>query len=180
MSLSIEGLDLSRLSHRKLAIVRLVRSGMGVEEAADLIPVHRNTVYKMRVRDPQFARQLDEAKRAPMRKRQQRWLAQISAGYTFNEACRRAGVSTGAACNWLRIDPDLEREYYRRVGPTGRKPGALQTLLSALRRGETMLDACAQAGYSPSTPYTWKRRRPDVWKQVAAARAAGAQRKERS
>jgi len=166
--------DLSDLRVRQAVLIRLVREGASITEAAAAIPMHRGTVQHWRDRTPGFAERLDEAKRAGYMQRhadaQVKFLALLDQGVPVTEACKRVGVSTGAMQHWCIVSPWFAAEYDRRLGPTGRVGGHVATLLAALREGATMVDACERAGLNVTTPYKWRHRSPNLWREVQEAR----------
>lgn len=180
-----DGLDLTILAHRQSYVVRRVRQGIPVLEAAAEVYISRKTVQHWRDRTPGFAERLDQAKRdaSVMRKRrlQQEFLLRVQGGESIAEALRAMGLHGSTAQNWRRdgrtsrgqIDTWFDREYRRLIGPTGKTGNRFNRLLVELRAGASMHAACQAAGYDVTAPYCWKARTPDIWALVENARAIG-------
>ncbi|MCE7937636.1 MAG: hypothetical protein DYG90_03365 [Chloroflexi bacterium CFX6] len=167
---------------RQARLVQLVREGHAVAEAAGMVFVTAGTVQKWREKSPAFRERLDQAKHDAriMRRRrlQHEFLARVERGQSMAEALRELGLGPSQANNWLKLgrhgrDAWFEREYRRLLGPTGRTGSRFKLFLDELRRGASMTGACRAARLDGTTPYRWKRRRPDLWGAVEAARAEG-------
>lgn len=174
------GLDVFAV--RQARLVQLVREGHAVAEAAGMVFVAVGTVQKWREKSPAFRERLDQARRDAriMRRRrlQHELLARVERGQSVAEALSELGLGQSQAHNWLKLgrhgrDVWFEREYRRLLGPTARTGNRFSRLLAELRRGSTMHAACRAAQLHGTTPYRWKRDRPDLWQAVEAARAEG-------
>jgi len=119
---------------------------------------------------------------AAKRRLQERFFAYVRRGRTVAEALRLLGLGPSQAHNWLkdgRAGRDLwyEHQYRRLVGPTGKTRHRCDRFFALLATGRYSIAGAARAaGWDATTPYAWRRRRPDLWARVVesieAAKAA--------
>jgi transposase len=176
----VSGWDLTRLSHRKAAVLAHVRDGKTLEQAAGAVGLTLRAVEHWRQRDPRWRRDLDHARSVALARREwplkQRLLAELRVGEPVTVALQRIGYGRSAHTHlvrrWLREDAAFATEYRRLLGPTGRNGVAIRRFFRWLDECRSIAKAAKLAGMSPSTVYLWRERYPDLWARVEEARAA--------
>lgn len=164
-------------------VIRGVRAGRKIQEIATENFVHPATVRSWRVRDPQFAEDLDAAKRCrlAMKDRDKKLfvLGEMASGRSVRDILRDGvpGVCRRVINEWRVNDPWFVGEYNRILGPTKQPSGGdrYSRLLTGLRRGMTVERAALAAGYKAGRQaiHRWKTARPDLWEQVQDAIRVG-------
>ncbi|MEV0598828.1 hypothetical protein AB0I82_05920 [Streptomyces sp. NPDC050315] len=106
----------------------------------------------------------------------------VATGMTLADAARVAGVPISSVAGWRARDEQFRAaldavramadDYAIRPG-TRMTPARVETLLAALREGETMARAATRAGVSPTTVYQRKARDAEFAEQFKEAKQAG-------
>jgi hypothetical protein len=156
-------------------MVRRVREGATIKEAAAEVPVSVRWAREWRKRCPDFDASMRAAKRQGhiTGGRKRRLIDMLAAGVAATVAVQAVGSTFANVHDWAARDPAFAAEYRRLIGPsrTVQSRVRFEALLRRLWAGEGLDAAVLAVGFDSSTPARWRRRGAVQWAAVERALA---------
>lgn len=185
-NVDISGFDLSISSQRNTALLRLIRAGHTVTDAAPMVGMAPSSVHSACGRDPAFAAKLDQAQ-ADARAMDSRKLTAIdmlSRGVSMKDTSLAVAGSTVWIHAARRGDPAFDNAVRAAVPPVKRSSNgrdiesqfevhalAARIIDHLTNDGVTVAEACRREGVNNKTVSRWNIYRPELHARIMAARA---------